>query len=78
MLSIQSYIESDKLLYQVGELRPGFLDKDTSLIKGPSPDNSLNLCVYDSMAGGDGEAINSFKLVEKTHPATGEKMFIIE
>ena len=76
MLSLQSYIESDRLLYQVGELKPGFLDKDTSSVKGPSPDNSLNLCGYDSME--KDEAIDSFKIVEKNHPETGEKMFIFE
>jgi len=74
MLSMQSYIESDRLLYQVGELRPGFLDKDTSLVKGPSSDSSL--MSYNSME--KNEATDSFKLVEKTHPETGEIMFIIE
>ncbi|GHT03722.1 hypothetical protein FACS189423_05290 [Bacteroidia bacterium] len=77
MLSIESYIESDTLLYQVGELRPGFLDKDTASFKGPSPENSLGLNTYESLDNGSG-CPNTFKLVSKTHPTTGEILFVVE
>ena len=76
MLSIKSYIKSDKLLNQVGELRPGFLDKDTSFVKGTSPDNSLSISVYESIE--ESNTVDFFKLVETTHQETGEKMFVIE
>lgn len=68
MLSLKSYIESDKLLQQVGEMRPGFLDKDTSLFKGPFREN-LNGDKFDLDKP---DASNSFQLVETKKTETGE------
>jgi len=84
MLSIKSYIESGRLLSQVGELMPGFLDKDTlDQLQGPDQ-GYLRTAISSSFSAGTydpvehNEATASFKLVEKIHPETGEKMFRIE